>query len=216
MLLKAALKLRFWNRSPLSLKACCVIDCHLSPDSRRASWQLSAKASDLHVFFWHLTNGNSLQICINSLCLTNNQGLCSVDTGNISSDTKRGWGWEVATESKSANNGCFNEGMNVAFWFRGKSFEVIFVFQQASANGAKSVCQGLPLQPEVMLPEPYKCWFVIGCFHTANTISNALCFRAKKLLKGLCLTTRGFLQCHMIQLELPQPYCWWRERKSTN
>lgn len=93
MLLKAAPKLLFWNRSPLSLKACCVIDCHLSPASRRASWQLSAKASDLHVFFWHLTNGNSLQICINSLCLANNQGLCSVDAGNISSDTKE---WEAA------------------------------------------------------------------------------------------------------------------------
>lgn len=96
MLLKAAPKLLFWNRSPLSLKACCVIDCHLSPASRRASWQLSAKASDLHVFFWHLTNGNSLQICINSLCLANNQGLRSVDAGNISSDTKEweagGWG----------------------------------------------------------------------------------------------------------------------------
>lgn len=102
MLLKAAPMLRFWNRSPLSLKACCVIDCHLSPASRRASWQLSAKASDLHVFFWHLTNGNSLQICINSLCLTNNQGLRSVDAGNISSDTKeweaRGWGRQKTSQ----------------------------------------------------------------------------------------------------------------------
>lgn len=143
MLLKTAPMLQFWNGSPLPLKACCVIDCHLSPASRRASWLLSAKASDLHVFFWHLTNGNSLQICINSLCLTNNQGLHSVDAGNISSDTKEweagGWGGRV-TENKSANNGCFNEEMNVTFWFRGKSFEVIFVFQQATANGAKSVC----------------------------------------------------------------------------
>lgn len=99
MLLKAAPMLRFWNRSPLSLKACCVIDCHLSPASRRASWQLSAKASDLHVFFWHLTNGNSLQICINSLCLTNNQGLRSVDAGNISSDTKE---WEAGGKPKTS------------------------------------------------------------------------------------------------------------------
>ena len=105
MLLKTAPMLQFWNRSPLPLKACCVIDCHLSPASRRASWQLSAKASDLHVFFWHLTNGNSLQICINSLCLTNNQGLHSVDAGNISSDTKEweagGWGaggWQKTSQ----------------------------------------------------------------------------------------------------------------------
>ena len=104
MLLKTAPMLQFWNRSPLPLKACCVIDCHLSPASRRASWQLSAKASDLHVFFWHLTNGNSLQICINSLCLTNNQGLHSVDAGNISSDTKEweagGWGVDRKQVSK--------------------------------------------------------------------------------------------------------------------
>lgn len=199
MLLKAALMLWFWSRSPLSLKACCVIDCHLSPASRRASWQLSAKASDLHVFFWHLTNGNSLQICINSLCLTNNQGLRSVDAGNISSDTKEweagGWG---EAENKSANNGCFNEGMNVTFWFRGKSFEVIFVFQQATANGAKSVCQGPALQLEVILPAPHKCWFV-GCFHPANTISNFLCFRANVLSKRQCLTTSRLLQSHTTQ-----------------
>jgi hypothetical protein len=50
----------------------------------------------------------------------------------------RGWG---KAENKSANNECFNEGKNVAFWFRGKSFEVILVFQQATANGAKFVCQ---------------------------------------------------------------------------
>lgn len=170
MLLKAAPMLLFWNRSPLSLKACCVIDCHLSPASRRASWQLSAKASDLHVFFWHLTNGNSLQICINSLCLTNNQGLRSVDAGNISSYTKEweaGGGGGGGTENKSANNGCFNEEMNVTFWFRGKSFGVIFVFQQATANGAKSVCQGAAWQHGVISPAPHKCWSV-GSFHLAN------------------------------------------------
>ena len=66
-----------------------------------------------------------------------------------------GGGW--VTENKSANNGCFNEEMNVTFWFRGKSFEVIFVFQQATANGAKSVCQGPALQLEVILPVLHKC-----------------------------------------------------------
>lgn len=90
--------------------------------------------------------------------------------------------------------------MNVTFWFRGKSFEVIFVFQQATVNGAKSVCQGPALQLEVILPAPHKCWFV-GSFHLANTISNSLCFRVKDLSKGLCLTTRGVLQSHTAPLD---------------
>ena len=107
MLLKEPLKLQFWNRSPLSLKACCLIDCHLSPPFRRASWQRSAKASDLHVFFWHLTNGNSLQICINSLCLTNNHRLRGVDIRNISTNTK---GSVSLWENKLANKRCFTKG----------------------------------------------------------------------------------------------------------
>lgn len=116
MLLKESLKLQFWNRSPLSLKACCLIDCHLSPPFRRASWQPSAKASDLHVFFWHLTNGNSLQICINSLCLTNNHRLRGVDIRTLA-QTQKGAG--VCGKNKLANKRCFTKGQIKLFGLDG-------------------------------------------------------------------------------------------------